>query len=277
MLFTKIEPFVRFAEEINYTAVREPSVTCDCRFLYIVDGDGSIAVSGVGSRIMPGLLVCFQPGTRYEFLTQNGFTAVAVDFDYTDEYSTHTAFYPPVPFDGKKGRQEPALHPAVRFDDYGLLNEPLMKEGMFFVDPMLRELCGECGSHRLFSREKASLMFKNILLSVVRHETSESGPSAVTRQVLEYVNANFASGVSNDDIALAFNYNACYLSRLIKAETGTTLHGLMIRRRVEEGIKLLLSTNLSVEAIAVRVGFYNAAHFSSSCRRITGYPPGKYR
>jgi AraC-like DNA-binding protein len=49
------------------------------------------------------------------------------------------------------------------------------------------------------------------------------------------------------------------------------------KKRVEEGVKLLLTTDLILDEIAERIGFSSASHFSKRCKEITGNNPSFYR
>ena len=51
----------------------------------------------------------------------------------------------------------------------------------------------------------------------------------------------------------------------------------IIRRRIDEAQSLLLTTNLTITAIAMECGYNNSNYFQSVFKNIVGMTPGKYR
>lgn len=60
------------------------------------------------------------------------------------------------------------------------------------------------------------------------------------------------------------------LSKLIKQKTGYTFQELLQHKRFETAAHLLAETDLSVEEIALDVGYENQSYFSGSLRSGMG-------
>lgn len=67
------------------------------------------------------------------------------------------------------------------------------------------------------------------------------------------------------------------LSRLIKQKTGYNFQELLQHRRFETAEHLLLETDLSVEEIALDVGYENQSYFFRQFKERYGMTPRKYR
>lgn len=67
------------------------------------------------------------------------------------------------------------------------------------------------------------------------------------------------------------------LKRRFKAATGSTLIGYVQNLRIEEGKRLLESTDAASDDIAPAVGYENPAFFRRLFKRSTGLTPGQYR
>ena len=73
---------------------------------------------------------------------------------------------------------------------------------------------------------------------------------------MEYIYKNYKNDVSNATLAKIFNYDACYLNRVIKNYTGLSLHAFVLKHRIDTGVKLLLTTEYTLEEIAEKNGFF---------------------
>lgn len=85
------------------------------------------------------------------------------------------------------------------------------------------------------------------------------------------------AGFFPEDIANALHFNADYLSRVFKKETGTVLSDHIISRRMNMARKLLEETNDRIADIAVPLGYNHFSHFARQFRNITGMTPQVYR
>jgi AraC family transcriptional regulator len=68
-----------------------------------------------------------------------------------------------------------------------------------------------------------------------------------------------------------------YFSRLFKRSTGLSPHRYILQQRIAWATQLLVEPQLSVAAIAHRVGFTSQAHFTTIFRRWMGSTPRQYR
>ena len=79
------------------------------------------------------------------------------------------------------------------------------------------------------------------------------------------------------DVAAALHINPYYLSHTFKALTGVSPMSYIIRRRIDEAQSLLLTTNLTITAIAIECGYNNSNYFQSVFKRAMGITPREYR
>jgi transcriptional regulator GlxA family with amidase domain len=66
-------------------------------------------------------------------------------------------------------------------------------------------------------------------------------------------------------------------ARRFRDETGTTPHQWIVQQRVQRAEELLEQTDLTVEQIAIQVGFGNAASLRHHFAQIRGTSPQHYR
>lgn len=96
----------------------------------------------------------------------------------------------------------------------------------------------------------------------------------------ERLNAYFGENIgtaSLADFAARLNYNANYLSRLIKIRTGESFSVLLARYRINRAKRLLSESGLSVENIASETGYSDPSGFYKQFYASLGMTPAEYR
>lgn len=107
----------------------------------------------------------------------------------------------------------------------------------------------------------------------VAHEKN----TGVVFQVKEYVTKNLDCNLSRNSLAEQFYLNPDYLARIFAKHEGVSLGNYIMQTRIEKAKMLLKSTELSVNAIAMQVGYSNYSHFSRIFRECCGCSPNEYR
>ena len=95
---------------------------------------------------------------------------------------------------------------------------------------------------------------------------------------LDYIlNTKFMTSISNKQIAAELFMSERQLSRLVCEHYGSTLHALIINKRIETAANLLEKTNYSADSIAHLVGFKSKTVFYSDFYKVYGITPNEYR
>lgn len=100
--------------------------------------------------------------------------------------------------------------------------------------------------------------------------------AAIVKSICEYIQ-NTLPTVSVNDISEKFNYNPDYLNRLFKKEMKMNLSNYIQESRVHRAYDLLISTDLSVEAISHQAGYHNIGFFYQKFKQIYGATPHNIR
>lgn len=111
---------------------------------------------------------------------------------------------------------------------------------------------------------------------VVRDYTLPNNSSNIKKIIL-YIRKNLTEKISLEDIAKELYITKEHLSRLFKKEMGITISEYIIKIKIEEAKKMLISTDHNILDIAQLLNFANSSHFSNSFKKITGVSPTDYR
>ena len=100
----------------------------------------------------------------------------------------------------------------------------------------------------------------------------------LVNDIIRYLEQNFTDyNLSSKSIAQEHHVSVRYLNRLFKQKTGKTIAQYLKQLRLESACQLLSGSNLSVEAIARRVGFENTKYFYTLFKNEFGVSPSNYR
>lgn len=117
-------------------------------------------------------------------------------------------------------------------------------------------------------------------LGVIESITGQT-PAGTTNPVLEkaysFMEANFGPEFSLQLVAdeLGMSYEA--FRRWFKAETGSSPYQYRLNKKLERAKSLIDLTNLTLEAVAIELGFSSAFHLSYAHKKKFGYSPTKRR
>ncbi|MBQ7371495.1 MAG: helix-turn-helix transcriptional regulator [Blautia sp.] len=95
-------------------------------------------------------------------------------------------------------------------------------------------------------------------------------------EILRYIQENYST-VTLEDLTEKFSYSERQIIRIIKNSTGQNFSQLQTKLRMEHAGQLLKMQELSMESIAVEVGFSNLSSFHRAFVRYYGCTPGEYR
>lgn len=94
---------------------------------------------------------------------------------------------------------------------------------------------------------------------------------------IDLARRRFAEPLRVGDLAAAAGLSVTQLERATRRTLGVSPKQLLIRARIDEAIRRLDDTDLSLAAIAGECGFYDQSSFNRMFRRTTGITPGAYR
>ncbi len=97
------------------------------------------------------------------------------------------------------------------------------------------------------------------------------------QEIKEYLEANFKSKISLDELEKKFYINKFYLTRIFKEQFGMSINNYILQVRITHAKQLLRFSSLSIEEISVECGMDDANYFSRTFKKIEGISPRGYR
>ena len=105
-------------------------------------------------------------------------------------------------------------------------------------------------------------------------------PTPATHLILsamEYIRRNARRNIGPADVVRHLKVSPSLATLRFREFQGETIGEAIMRVRMDEAKKVLLTTDLTVRKAASLCGFSNAAHFGALFRRRFGIAPGRWR
>lgn len=274
MKISDINPHIRYAS-IHYShpkVAEECHICYDCRIFYIEDASGTVTIGGKTHNITNKTALYFPPMTKYYFnFDKESIKIVVLDFDVVNDFShikKSLSFATEKTFTPEK---------VPKYDLIPELSKPII-----CTLPQILHSLRQCTESFIkkppLYRERSSALLKLCLLDFIQETAEKSAHSDICEQVLLYIHQNYADqSITNSDISQKFGYHPYHLSRILKQETGRTLHQHLLHYRIRIAKNLLLTTNYDIDEISWRSGFSSSAYFIRYFHNQTGITPNKYR
>lgn len=101
---------------------------------------------------------------------------------------------------------------------------------------------------------------------------------SVEMRVLEYVDSNFLTLESLEQVADVFGYNYTYLSRLFKKMSGMSMNKYITEKKIARAKELLENhPGMTLENVCDLCGYHDCRYFSRVFKSQTGMTPSEYR
>lgn len=97
------------------------------------------------------------------------------------------------------------------------------------------------------------------------------------RKVRLYLEENYSSKLSLDDLSTLFYIDKFYLCEQFKEQYGVSVMDYLISVRITEAKKLIRFTDKTLDDIADEVGINGAAYFSRLFKKVEGVSPSEFR
>lgn len=117
------------------------------------------------------------------------------------------------------------------------------------------------------------------LYSAVFSAISKTGGrySYTIRKCIEFIDANYASNLTLENLALAVNISKSYLSMIFKQEMGVNFITYLTDYRIERAKELLINSDFKIYEIAEKVGFGSPYYFSKVFKDTTKLSCKKFK
>ena len=170
--------------------------------------------------------------------------------------------------------------PGTNEGRYCIYTFPSANKVLNCMQSILLEMQEREQDHQMACQAYMDILVVQLMRNTSTSMTQVSGDSPTNRQcatIRRYIENHYKEQLTLDLLAAEANVNKYYLAHAYKQAYGISPINYMIARRIQEGKRLLVETDLSLSQIAIILGFSSASYFSQSFRKAEGISPAEYR
>ncbi|MHA7877390.1 MAG: helix-turn-helix domain-containing protein [Bacteroidota bacterium] len=210
----------------------------------------------------------YKPRKYFQTMPASAFTAQFANFSY-------------VTFEAR------VFNTANLFTYFGI--PAFVIKGNTPLHAILRKMLAESNSEAVGSSRMCKVYAEQLVIEIVRHliEQNLFTKSLATHihyfnnpriiSLLTYIQKNLHNDLSNRILATVANVAEDYVGQLFKRYTDINPQSYIEHQRMEQAVKLLRTTQKSVNDISRAVGFKDTAYFCRRFKMKFGIPAGKLR
>lgn len=150
---------------------------------------------------------------------------------------------------------------------------------------ILMDILEEFGNRSMGYREIYRGKLMEILILTMRKVVQEQGEvpiaqltdNTIIREAIRYFETNYQKKALLSTFCEKNHYNAQYISRRFKQETGLTASEYLHKIRIKQSCNLLAGSSFTIKQIALQTGYEDVKFFSKIFKETIGITPGEYR
>ena len=125
------------------------------------------------------------------------------------------------------------------------------------------------------SRLELEAEILNLLKTVLFNRRQEKTP--LIEKAKDFIESNFHKSLDLDQIAKEINLSPTYFHKKFKESYGVTPREFLLKVRLKNARRLLLTSDLNFFEISENCGFSSQAYFNFQFKKETGLTPSEYR
>ncbi|QUW21481.1 helix-turn-helix transcriptional regulator [Sporosarcina sp. Marseille-Q4063] len=145
---------------------------------------------------------------------------------------------------------------------------------------IILDVLGKVSKNKMNDAFEASSFAYSFLMAINRNilniKSDEEWPEPISNAIV-FINNNFHAPITLDDIVRASGLSKYHFTRLFSKSINSTPIQYLTNIRINASIDLLKNKNLTIDEIAVKVGFSNGNYFGKVFRSYLDISPGEYR
>lgn len=268
MNLSEINPFVRYIEKRNSLMPYKNFVMAyDHRIFYVHNGKINADVAGTTYEINSNKMLIIPPAVNYKLTFSKDVLFVVINFDVLTENTTACAIEP---------KTEDKFDYSQIFSSVTCSEFPCLlscDENAYYL---IGEIEKSFISKSLFRNEIVSSLLKLLIIKGVVCTSSKEYPQLV-KNIIEYIDENYASDISNSKLGNTFLYHPNYINKLFKENVGQSLHNYILNVRLEKAATLIRESIIPLSEISQQCGFCTQAYFTKKFREKYNTTPHKFR
>lgn len=247
------------------------------RIYYIVKGEADVEIDGISHKLIPGRMYLIPPFTTHSTRCNGLFIHYYIHI-YDDNLTGNTLFEEyDFPFEIKSHYAEESL-----FERLCNLNPTMVLHRSNPIEYDNNQTLARSIIHNKQRSEWLKMESRGIIFQICSRFLVNATTKAFTKnerilKATKLIQANLACHITIEQLAAEAGISAEHFIRLFNQTTGTTPMLYINQKRIEKAELLLLTTQMSIREIALKMGYEDNSYFVRVFKRVTNTTPSEYR
>ena len=150
------------------------------------------------------------------------------------------------------------------------------------VNLFLEELRYKQVGHEFILESLALLIVVNFMRNIkhnlpAKPHNKPRGYKDNIKKVIDYMNENYTSALSCDELSSLINMDKYRFIRAFKKQMDKTPYEYLLDLKIEKAKKMLKAKDYTITEISMMCGFSSHSHFTTVFKKKTGLSPAEYR
>ena len=285
-------PYVRFAQydvipPSDIKAQRKfipERIIFDYEMMFVKSGSARIVIEGKGYLAKPNDLFIFKPNQRHsiELLGNETFIQPHIHFDLVTEKDSPQVFVSFKTYEEMNDYEKSLIREDIADRFISPFPNYLRPQNTYLIEQLIFEIIQKYESRSPYSQIALQGLFMRLWYSILLEIDGQSKKKLSSKElevdeIKLYLEQTTDHAVTMDELASRFHLNKYYISRLFSKAFHTSPIQYHITQRVQQAMKLLFLTNMSVSEVAAAVGYSSVQSFSKVFKSVVGESPNSYR
>lgn len=174
------------------------------------------------------------------------------------------------------GTEAIKYHQSITDDVGHILKLDVYVTAISHIFDLLRKVADNQMNDAYVTSSLAYTFLMELQRFILNIESNQTLPDPIEKAKV-FINENYVNQISLDDIVEVSGLSKYHFTRSFHANMHSTPIQYLTKVRINKSIELLKNEALTIENIAVQVGFSNGNYFNKVFRSALGMSPGKYR
>lgn len=285
-------PYVRFAQydvilPSDIKAQRKfipERIILDYEMMFVKSGSARIVIEGKEYLAKPNDLFIFKPNQRHsiELLGNETFIQPHIHFDLVAAKDSPQVFVSFKTYEEMNDYEKSLIREDITDRFISPFPNYLRPQNTYLIEQLIFEIIQKYESRSPYSQIALQGLFMRLWYSILLEIDGQSKKKLSSKElevdeIKLYLEQTTDHAVTMDELASRFHLNKYYISRLFSKSYHTSPIQYHITQRVQQAMKLLFLTNMSVSEVAAAVGYSSVQSFSKVFKSVVGESPNSYR
>lgn len=146
------------------------------------------------------------------------------------------------------------------------------------IETIIQEMLTEYNDDEIGAQSVLLSYLKILITLIVRNRiNTPQKVKGIPIDVINYIDVHYRKNLKSEELAAKSFYSTKYFSHIFKKSMGVSLTEYIAKKRIDEGCRLLIETDMTIDEISKSLGWENNTQFYNNFKKYCSVTPHAYR